>query len=356
MQRIGLLFYRIFELLHTLNLTSFRTSKLLRMKLKALFTTLIILIILPLSEAKRIWGFYAHKQINRIAIFTLPPEMIKFYKTHIHYISENAVNPDKRRYAVEDEAPKHYIDIDHYGDSALFVMPRYWQDAVDTYSEDTLVAYGIVPWHINRIHFQLTDAFRIGDAKSILRLSADLGHYVADANVPLHTTENYNGQLTNQHGIHGFWESRLPELFGQDYNLFTGKATYLENVQLEAWEALTQAHYALDSVLSFEMTLSESIDEDKKYTFEERGQSTIRTYSKPYSTKYHNDLNGMIERQMKRSIKMVGDIWYTCWINAGQPELDSLINYAPTEEELDQRRNELAEWKEERYRSRSHEH
>jgi hypothetical protein len=47
---------------------------------------------------------------------------------------------------------------------------------------------------------------------AILRLSADFGHYLGDLNVPLHTTMNYNGQLTGQEGIHGFWESRNPEI------------------------------------------------------------------------------------------------------------------------------------------------
>src|SRR5688572_17070755 len=29
------------------------------------------------------WGFTAHKQINNAAVFTLPPELFKFYKAHI---------------------------------------------------------------------------------------------------------------------------------------------------------------------------------------------------------------------------------------------------------------------------------
>lgn len=302
------------------------------------------------------WGFYAHKFINRIAIFTLPEEMIGFYKHHIHYLTENAVNPDRRRYAVEGEAPKHYIDIDVYGDSAIYTLPRYWDEAVETYTEDTLMAYGIVPWQINFIHYQLTDAFSIGDVDQIVRISADLGHYVADSNVPLHTTKNYNGQLTDQKGIHGFWESRLPELYHSSYNVFTGKAKYIDNVQLEAWKGVIQAHLALDSVLLFEKELSERISEDKKYTFEQRGQNTIKTYSKNFSNHYHKALNGMVERQMKRSIKMVGDIWYTCWVNAGQPDLNKLIDIPFTEEELAQRKQLLEEWKKQKYESRSHEH
>ncbi|RUA29383.1 MAG: S1/P1 Nuclease, partial [Bacteroidetes bacterium] len=130
------------------------------------------------------WGFYAHQKINRLAIFTLPPEMITFYKHHIQYITENAVNPDKRRYAVDYEAPRHYIDLDVYGDSAVYKMPRYWKDAVKEYTEDTLQTYGIVPWHVNFVTYQLTEAFKENNAEDILRYSADLGHYIADANVP----------------------------------------------------------------------------------------------------------------------------------------------------------------------------
>ena len=130
--------------------------------------------------------------------------MIGFYKKNIQYLEEASVNPDRRRYAVEDEAAKHYIDLDDYGDSAAFKLPRYWNDAIKKYSEDSLQARGIVPWHINRMYYQLKDAFLLKDPQRILRVSAELGHYVADANVPLHTTRNYDGQLTGQNGIHAF--------------------------------------------------------------------------------------------------------------------------------------------------------
>ena len=70
------------------------------------------------------WGFFAHKRINRMAVLTLPHGMIGFYKKHIEFITENAVSPDRRRYAMEGEAPRHYIDIDHYGEDPFEVMPR----------------------------------------------------------------------------------------------------------------------------------------------------------------------------------------------------------------------------------------
>ncbi len=301
------------------------------------------------------WGFFAHRQINRLAVFTLPPELGIFFKHHIQYLEENAVNPDRRRYAMEGEAARHYIDLDVYGDSALYKMPRYWNDAVAMYTEDTLQAYGIVPWHIAAMKHWLTTAFREKDADRILRLATDLGHYIGDANVPLHTTENYNGQFTGQYGIHGFWESRLPELFFDRYDFFVGKARYIENPQMAAWEAVTNAHLALDSVLSFERLLNDRFAPDKKYTYEERGGATVQTYSREYAAAYHNMLAGQVERRMRASVKMVGDFWFTCWVDAGQPDMYELVKTGLTDRQRKRLEEELAAWKQRKLKVREHE-
>jgi hypothetical protein len=147
---------------------------------------------------------------------------------------------------------------------------------------------------------------------------------VADACVPLHTTRNYNGQFTNQHGIHGLWESRLPELFSGQYDFFTGPAGYLPQIQQKAWELVWRSHGALDSVLRLEKETAAQIGEDKKYGFEERGGTTVKTYSRAYAAAYHQKLNGQVERQMRQAVALVGSFWYTCWVDAGQPDLRHL--------------------------------
>ena len=278
----------------------------------------------------------------------MPVEMVSFYKKNIRYIEESAVNPDKRRYIVPEEAPRHYIDLDVYGDSAAHKLPRYWKEAIEKIGVDSLNAHGILPWNIFRVYLDLKDAFFVRNPEKILRLSADLGHYVADAHVPLHTTMNYNGQLTNQLGIHAFWESRLPELFSSDYDFYTGKATYISNVQLEAWKIISHTNQSLDSVLRFEKHLSEQWGE-KKYNFETQGRQTVKVFSSNYSKEYHEKLSGMVERQMRSSVRMTGSLWYTAWVDAGQPDLKSLIGYKPSAEELRKREEELKKWRLEKY-------
>ncbi|WP_337042716.1 zinc dependent phospholipase C family protein [Emticicia sp. 17c] len=291
------------------------------------------------------WGFYAHRHINRLAVFTLPPEMFGFYKKNIDFITTNAINADQRRYAMEGEAPRHFIDLDVYVDSLKNQLPNYsWKQATEKIGEDSLYKHGIVPWHINAMKYQLTEAFRKKDLKRILSLSTDMGHYIADAHVPLHTTRNYNGQLTNQLGIHGFWESRLPELFAANYDFFVGQATYEAYPQKRAWQAVIGAHTALDSVLTFERRLSDQLSEDKKYSFEEVNGNTARVYARDFSVKYHQMLQKQVERQMRASIKMIGDFWLTCWVDAGQPDLSSLQKYESTQQEAEQDKEEKKSW------------
>ncbi len=299
------------------------------------------------------WGFFAHRKINRLAVFTLPPEMIGFFKKNIQTITDVSTNPDRRRYAVPDEAPRHYIDLEAYGDSACQKLPKYWSEAVGQFGEDSLKTHGILPWNIVRAYDLLKESFQLNDPEKIIKYAAELGHYIADAHVPLHTTRNYDGQLTGQHGIHGFWESRLPERFLEEYDFFVGKASYIDDPQQAAWGMVCSSHLLVDSVLKEEKILSAQAH--VKFNYETKGKQTVKAYSAAYARLYHLKLAGMVERRLRASIKITGDLWYTAWVNAGQPDLKRLISYHPTEEEIVRREEELKNWKVRNYPSREHE-
>ncbi len=285
----------------------------------------VFAIALLLSPAVYCWGFYAHGKINYYAVFLLPPEMMVLYKPNIKFLEMHATDPDKRRYAVKEEGARHYIDIDHYGVYPFTLLPRKWNEAVTKFSKDSILEHGIVPWHIQVMLHRLTDAFIRKDFVDIMKNSAEIGHYVSDAHVPLHTSSNHNGQLTNQRGIHGFWESRVPELLAEkQFDFFIGKADYLNDPASFIWSRILESAKASDSVLIFERELTKQFPEDKKYAFEERNGLIVKQYSSAFTVAFNKKLNGMIERRMRQSIYAVASFWYTAWINAGQPELQSL--------------------------------
>ncbi len=344
------------------------------------------------------WGFFGHRRINRMAVFTLPSDMVVFYKKNIEFITEHAVDPDKRRYASKHEAVRHYIDLDHWGAYPFEEVPRNRTDALQKYTDvyaintegdtlhlfgkdkmpkielqdaenanayrdffkqnilpkyyddewtiscdslnailaddidcqsafaiDRFSEYGMCPYNLVQMYYRLVDAFEQKDYRRILRLSTEIGHYVGDAHVPLHTTVNYNGQLTDQVGIHAFWESRLPEIYAdKDYDFFVGKAAYIDNPQSYFWDIILESHVLVDSVLLIEKDLSRIFPEDQQYCFEERSNTTIRTYCTDYAAAYHDRLSGMVETRMCAAVKALGDVWLSAWIDAGQPDLERI--------------------------------
>jgi hypothetical protein len=278
------------------------------------------------------------------------------YKPNIDFITEHAVDPDKRRYMVAAEASRHYIDIDHYGVSPFNSLPRKWNEAVAKYSEDSLNARGIVPWWINAMLQRLTAAFKEKNQARILKLSAEIGHYIADAHVPLHASSNHNGQLTDQRGIHAFWESRIPELLAEkEWDFFIGKAEYIGDPLAFTWQRVLESASASDTVLKFEKELSKTFPPDQRYSFEEKNGVITRQYSSAYTIKYDEKMKGMVERRMRQAIYAVASFWYTAWVNAGQPNLAELGNKELTTEDLKEFENLDAAWKNGQLKEGEHE-
>ncbi len=356
------------------------------------------------------WGFFAHKRINRLAVLTLPPDMMVFFKPNIDWLTDHAVDPDMRRYATKNEAPRHYIDLDNYGafpydslprqwlgalvrytdiwtvsatgDTTLLfegqrtvpasrayrdwfarqLLPNYYQDdftlnadslalflRVNGYAQQPAAAFyherlsehGVLPWNLERMQRQLTEAFRRRDSKRILRLCADMGHYIGDAHVPLHTTSNYNGQKTGQHGIHGFWESRIPELFAdEDYDYFVGKPEYIADPADFFWKTILASNSMVDSVLTIERAMRLTFPADRQVCPDMRLGISVLAPCREFADAYQKALQGMVERRLRSAIHAVSSVWYTAWVDAGQPDM-SKMDTAPLSEEEQKAEAEL---------------
>ena len=60
----------------------------------------------------------------------------------------------------------------------------------------------------------------------------------------------------------------------------------------------------------------------------------VQTCALPICDAYQLLLHGMIERRMREAIIAVGSIWYTAWVDAGQPNLSELTSTPPSPELL----------------------
>lgn len=273
------------------------------------------------------WGFSAHRRIHEAAIHLVPNPLYAFFKNHEDWIVEHAVDADRRKHNVEGEDVKHYIDLDRYASSADTlneIFPLSWQDALNRYGEVVVRENGIAIWNIEWTYNRLVESFVNRDVGEILRQATDLGHYISDLHVPLHTTENYNGQLTGQDGIHGLWETQIPEAEMNAYSLVGLGGISPIDVRDWAVQVALASHGMVDSVLDTERLLTASW-EGASYAYVERGRVRQRLRSPEYVAEYSRRLNGMVERRMQQSVKSLAGLWWQAWLDAGEPDVFSTV-------------------------------
>jgi hypothetical protein len=225
------------------------------------------------------------------------------------------------------------------------------QEAMALYADTLLTKAGILPWYIQEMEDKLTKAFKAGRKTEILFLAADLGHYIGDAHMPLHTALNHDGQLTGQRGIHALWEGQLPETFGAGYNLYTGEAKYIPDITKETWKMIDATHKLADSLLAVDRELATSLPKDKIYEMDPAGHIVTNAFhdlvhTKEYVRMYHERLHGMVETQLRGAISATASFWLTAWVNAGKPDLSGLDPAELMERNRKNLQRDLRRWQE----------
>jgi hypothetical protein len=295
-----------------------------KLKRSIVLLTAIVIGFLTLS-----WGIVGHERINKAAVMALPKPLQVFFYNHIDFITQESTVPDLRKYVLQDKAegPRHYFDMENYG--ALDSFPQTMAEAKKKYDDKFLSKNGTLPWYIQDMMAKLTQAFKDKRKSEILFIAGDLGHYIADAHMPLHTSDNHDGQNTDQKGIHSLWESRLPELFVKDYKFNVAQAQYYKDVNKATWDLIFDTHSLVEPLLAADKGLRTSLASEKIFVTDADGKVVKNKYNgvkytDEYAAKFHTALNGMVESQMKKAVTATASFWYTAWVNAGKPDLSNL--------------------------------
>ena len=310
---------------------------------KPFLLLLCLALLVPITSPG--WGFFGHRTITQLSVYTLPASMQTFYFHHMKMLVRLSTAPDERRDADPKEASKHYIDMDHFGDNPFGAMPKAWDKAEAKFTADTLQKYGTVPWTIMDVKENLTEAFKQRDTAAIVRLSADLCHYVADAYVPLHTTENYDGQLTNQAGLHSLWESKLVERHIAEYKLDAASAKYVKDPLTEIWRVIQESYGFLGETFDREEKVTRKFTPETKYVYSHKYGKTRRAYSDAFADAYHKEVGGMVAFRLKQAPTLVSSLWLTAWKDAGSPNLNELLVKKLSKVEKDSLSAQLKVWK-----------
>lgn len=248
------------------------------------------------------WGLAGHKMATARAVKLLPTNLQDFYVANREILEELCVQPDLRKDFDKTEGPKHYIDLEHYADIRL---PKTSAEAVERIGMERLSKSGWVPWHAQNVYADLVTALRQKNYASILTLSGDLSHYIADMHIPLHTTENFDGQFSGDTGVHARLESDLVEHFPEILVFHPAPAEYIVDTPAKIWAIVLSSRQYVDDVIAA----------DRANAYADR---ELDGYSIARARGNHGPI---IAARMDASAHEVASFWYSAWIDAGRPEL-----------------------------------
>jgi len=271
--------------------------KLQKLKTKFLLPVIIVLAFLFLG-----WGSVGHRIINYNTILSALPEM-EFFETWADSLKAHASDADARKSWDPNEGPKHYIDIDNYPEFiATGTIPQDFDSLVAIHGYSFVLDQGILPWAILTAADSLETLFELGSMHESMLIAADIGHYIGDSHMPLHITKNYNGQYTNQYGVHSRYESTLIQNF-QSQIIYGGDSLqYIENISDFVFNMLYDNYQYVDSVL-----YADSV----AYAF------AGHNYNTTYYNKFWEIAKDFTINLFQKASYRLTCVIYTAWINSG---------------------------------------
>ena len=268
-------------------------------------TGLVLLIFLAARDAAFAWGPTAHRTVNSLAVDTLPQEVRYFFQANRQFLAEHAVDPNQWMQKDPYERKRHYIYLDKYGTFPYLGLPHGFKAATAKFGSRRVNRDGLLPWHVGEYSLRLTNALKAQKWDEAKLAAAALGHYVADARNPLHTSSNYDGQLTQQGGLAERFGAALIDRF-QGFIMFRpAPAAKIED----------PTEYAFDTALESHTWVNQIILADR------RAVEGLRDFNDDYYDRFYAAIGTIAARELNNAARDTGSYWYTAWLNAGRPQL-----------------------------------
>jgi len=277
------------------------------------------------------WGWDAHRFINRRSVYHLPGQMALFIQDS-SFFATHSVDADQRRVSGDTsfyaEGPRHFMDIDDYPD--FHNLPRSLDSLIALYGWERVKQNGTNPWATVWTLDSLVNQLARGEWARATLTASDLGHYVGDAHQPLHNTKNYNGQFSNNYGIHSRYETTMlsPTYYLSSLSIIPDSVRYIASPIEFIFDYILHTNSLVDTVLLAD------------------------TYAKVFSgwdgsgaapPTYYNALWSRTQAitldQMQRGTEDLASLWYTAWVDAGlilPTDVEIPGNTQPAEFGLDQ--------------------
>jgi hypothetical protein len=259
------------------------------------------------------WGFAGHRYIMRRAIELLPPELKPFFSAFRDELVIRVVDPDLWRNVGWEDDPNHFVDFGgpELGPYPFVALPRDYGAAIEKFGAATLKRYGLLPWReaeeFGNLRRGLEGFTRRGPyaTSDTVLFAAVASHYIQDAHQPFHATNNFDGQLTGQSGLHARFERDLIERFESRLAVHPAAPAPITSPRDAAFDALLASYQLVDPILAADREAIAGKD----------------AYGDEYFERFFARVRPILERRLGDSITATAGIITGAWLQAGKPVL-----------------------------------
>ena len=280
-----------------------------------------------LASTSHAWGGVGHTYVAKLAVDSLPGSPLKtLLLLNKDWFAAASSHPDRWRNRPDSaEAGRHFLDGERFGFGAdLSKIPQDFAAVQKISDYMKLRSDGMNPWTVRRIYRLLVLAMREKRWDDAMVQAAYLSHYVGDAHVPFHATENYDGQLSepSQKGIHARFESVMLEKSIAYSELKPGTITLAKDPVAAAFSILQASINEVPHILAIDKKAAAAAAGD---TFSDAYWSAFTPAAKPIAIK-----------RLERGGAALASLIESAWREAGRPTppagfqaKNSSLPYAP---------------------------
>lgn len=250
------------------------------------------------------WGHRGHQLVNAAAIENLPEPLRSYFRTRHEFLVDHASDPDVLARDEPAERPHHYTEVEAYD---VYPFANFRREFVEEHRPATpaQLKHGDSIWQIERYVDLLAGDFRRRRFAQADHDAVFAAHYACDLTQPLHTVENYNGQLTGQSGVHARFESEVVNDLADHWTL--NPPPPVDETELRArifQEYLNSYQYRYLIFAADHIAVA--------------GHSYVDAQ---YRSAFEKLMGPLAKKRLEAATAFVSSLWYTAWVRAGKPNL-----------------------------------